>query len=198
MNENKVALIKNLVRAFYPFAKQKLGFNKPVRLFLRNDIQNAVQPLGKTGFYDPEQMSITVFITGRHPKDIIKSISHELVHHRQNCDGKLLNIDSQNVTESGHLKDLEDEAYARGDQIFREFEDSYKAKQDLIMENKDMSEKNEKEYSGDISENDTVKEYYVTRADRIAERMNDTIAKKFGFKFNLDNNENTQKGGDEK
>jgi hypothetical protein len=28
--------------------------------------------------------------------------------------------------------------------------------------------------------------------------MNNTLAKKFGFKFNLDNLENTQKGGDSK
>ena len=41
MNENKKALIKNLVRAFYPFAKKTIGFNKPVKLFLKNDLQNA-------------------------------------------------------------------------------------------------------------------------------------------------------------
>jgi hypothetical protein len=194
--ENKTALIKNMVRDFYPFAKQKMGFNRPVRLFLRHDPQNATEPLGKTAFYDPENFSITVYTVDRHPKDIVRSIAHELVHHKQNCEGRLTNVDTDNITESSHLKNLEEEAYRDGNSCFREWEDTKKSKP--LMENKTMNEKKEGEYSGDITENDTIKEYYVTRADRVAEHMNNTLAKKFGFKFNLDNLENTQKGGDSK
>ena len=37
-----------------PFAKEKMGFSRPPKLFLRQDPQNAADPLGKTGFYDPQ------------------------------------------------------------------------------------------------------------------------------------------------
>ena len=47
-------------------------------------------PLGKTAFYDPEAKSVTLYITGRHPKDILRSLV-ELVHHKQNCDGQFDN-----------------------------------------------------------------------------------------------------------
>jgi hypothetical protein len=39
-----------------------MGFNKPPRVFLRDDPQNAQNPLGKTAYYDPEQMSVTLYI----------------------------------------------------------------------------------------------------------------------------------------
>lgn len=194
-DEHKKSIVKDLIKTFYPFAKQKLGFNKPVRLFLRNDIKNSENPLGKTGFYSPQECSITVYITDRHPKDIIKSISHELIHHKQNCEGRLGNINSENVTQSKILKNIEDEAYSEGDKLFREFEDTYKAKNKKLMENLNMSEKKEGEYSGDITENDTIKEYYVKRAGKVAEH----VANRFGFKFDLEqSNIEDKKGGDSK
>lgn len=197
---NKKALIKEMIRAFYPFAKKELGFNRPVRLFLRNDLDNASNPLGKTAFYDPKNFTIIAYITQRHPKDILRSISHELVHHKQNCDGRLINIDTEKISEDSHLKKLEEEAYKTGNICFRKWEEQYRVKnKDLLSENKTMNEKKEGEYSGDITENDTIKEYYVIRAERVANYMNNTLAKKFGFKFDLDNTQNnSEKGGDSK
>jgi hypothetical protein len=195
MFENKTALIKKMVRAFYPFAKQYIGFNKPVRLFLRHDPQNAIDPLGKTAYYDPENWTITVYTVDRHPKDIVRSIAHELIHHKQNCDGRLTNIATDNITEDSHLKQIEEEAYRDGNSCFRSWEDDYKASKkdtEKVLENK-MNEKNEGEYSGDITENDTVKEYYVKRADKVAEQ----VANRFGFKFVFNLN-NDQEGGEQK
>ncbi len=59
-------VIKTLIRQFMPFAQKKMGFSRPPKLFLRNDPQNAADPLGKTGFYDPQAESITLYTTGRH------------------------------------------------------------------------------------------------------------------------------------
>ena len=81
-------ILQPLVKQFMPFAQERMGFDKPPRLFLRNDTKNAQNPLGKTAYYDPEQMSVTLYIDGRHPKDIMRSLSHELVHHTQNCNGQ--------------------------------------------------------------------------------------------------------------
>jgi hypothetical protein len=50
-----------------PFAQEKMGFDRPPKLFLRQDKQNAANPMGKTGFYDPENESITLYITQSTP-----------------------------------------------------------------------------------------------------------------------------------
>jgi hypothetical protein len=84
-------ILQPLVNKFMPFAQKRMGFHKPPRVFLRDDPENAQNPLGKTAYYNPEQMSVTLYIHGRHPKDIMRSLSHELVHHTQNCNGEFDN-----------------------------------------------------------------------------------------------------------
>ena len=112
-----------------PFAQQKMGFSRPPRLFLRQDEQNASNPLGKTGFYDPENESITLYTTNRHPKDNMRSLAHELQHHTQNCNGEFKNV--QNMGEEGyaqsnpHMRTMEIEAY-QASIVFRDWEDSCK------------------------------------------------------------------------
>ena len=86
-----IDVLKPLIKQFLPFAKEKMGFERPPRLFLKQDSQNASNPLGKTAFYDPSAMSITLFVSERHPKDVMRSLSHELVHHTQNCNGDFKN-----------------------------------------------------------------------------------------------------------
>ena len=73
--------IKDLVQKFYPYAKSELGFEHPVRVIMRKDAENAQNPLGKTAYYDPDQKLIVLYVTDRHPKDILRSFSHELVHY---------------------------------------------------------------------------------------------------------------------
>jgi hypothetical protein len=118
-----------LIKKFLPFAQKRIGFNKPPRLFLKNDSSNAGDPLGKTAYYDPNKKSVTIYVTGRHPKDVMRSLSHELVHHKQNCRG-----DFDSVGEMGegyaqndeHLREMEREAYETGNMCFRDWEDSLK------------------------------------------------------------------------
>ena len=72
-------------------------------------------------------MKITLFIDKRHVKDILRSLSHELVHHAQNCRGdfdKGHDLGEGNFTTNKALQKLELEAYAEGNgKIVREFED---------------------------------------------------------------------------
>lgn len=122
--------LKPLIKQFLPFAQERMGFKNPPRLFLRNDDKNANNPLGKTAFYNPDAKSVTLYVTGRHPKDVMRSLSHELVHHTQNCRG-----DFDNVGEMGegyaqndeHLREMEREAYETGNLCFRDWEDSIKS-----------------------------------------------------------------------
>ena len=106
-----------------------MGFNTPPKLFLRGDDKNAENPLGKTAYYDPAQKSITIYITGRHPKDIMRSISHELVHHAQNCRGefdKPHQMGDGYAQNDSHMREMEREAYEVGNMCFRDWEDGLK------------------------------------------------------------------------
>ena len=121
-------VLKPLIDKFIPFAQKRLGFEKPPRLFIRNDNKNALNPLGKTAFYDPENKSITIFVTNRHPKDVLRSLSHELVHHTQNCRGDLNNVSSEPgyAQNDDHMREMEREAYEVGNMCFRDWEDGIK------------------------------------------------------------------------
>jgi hypothetical protein len=91
-----------------------------------DDTDNAGRILGKTAYYNPEDTSITLYTLGRHPKDILRSFSHEMIHREQDNQGRLTNITTTNTNEDGYLKELEKEAYLKGNIIFRNWEDSIK------------------------------------------------------------------------
>jgi hypothetical protein len=63
---------------------------------------------------------------GRHPKDVMRSFSHEMIHHMQNMEGRLGNITTTNVNEDDYLQEIEKEAHSKGSYVFREWEDSVK------------------------------------------------------------------------
>ena len=122
-------ILHPLVKQFMPFAQKRMGFDKPPRLFLRNDPKNAQNPLGKTAYYDPAQRSVTLYINGRHPKDVMRSLSHELVHHTQNCNGQFDGASEMGegyAQNDEHLREMEREAYEQGNLCFRDWEDSIK------------------------------------------------------------------------
>ena len=116
--------LKNHIASFFPYAQKQLGFERPPKLFFVNDEGNAGDTLGKTAHYEPETETIKVYVTNRHPKDVLRSFSHELVHHAQNCRG---DFDNDTVTEEGytqsdpHLREMEREAYEKGNMIFRDY-----------------------------------------------------------------------------
>ena len=59
-------------------------------LTLMDDPQNSEDLLGKTAYYDPGNKVITVYVTNRHPKDIMRSLAHEMIHHSQNERGEFM------------------------------------------------------------------------------------------------------------
>jgi hypothetical protein len=93
---------------------------------ISDDKDNASNLLGKTAYYNPTDKSITLYTMDRHPKDILRSFSHEMVHHEQNLDGKLNNINTTNTNEDGALPEIEREAYEKGNMMLRNWEDSLK------------------------------------------------------------------------
>jgi hypothetical protein len=125
-----IDILKPLIKKFMPFAQERMGFDRPPRLFLKGDSENAQNPLGKTAFYDPSERAVTIYTTGRHPKDVMRSLSHELVHHKQNCQGKFDKVSEMGegyAQNDKHLREMEREAYEVGNMCFRDWEDSIKS-----------------------------------------------------------------------
>ena len=100
---------------------------------VRYDEENAENFFGKTAYYDPNSKEIVLYATGRHPKDICRSFTHEMIHHIQNIEGRLHNIQTQDTNDDKALLALEAEAYLTGNLTFRNWEDS-------IKNNKEVSE----------------------------------------------------------
>jgi nicotinic acid mononucleotide adenylyltransferase len=95
--------------------------------FVEDDSKNANDLLGKTAYYDPNNQTIVLYTYNRHPKDVLRSYAHEMIHHKQNLEGKIQNIQGQNINEDEYLKELEAEAYLQGNGLlFRGWENSLK------------------------------------------------------------------------
>lgn len=80
-----------------------------------------------TGYYEPGNRKVVLFINERHPKDILRSFAHEMVHHAQNLRGdNLLFTNGDNVKDNKRLEGLESEAYLKGNLYFRKWTEYFK------------------------------------------------------------------------
>jgi hypothetical protein len=93
---------------------------------IKQDIEESSNFFGRTAYYDPGMKEIVLYTHNRHPKDVMRSFAHEMIHHKQNMEGRLANIQTSNTNEDGHLLELEKEAYLQGNIVFRNWEDKVK------------------------------------------------------------------------
>lgn len=93
---------------------------------IKKDLVEAEDFFGKTAYYNPNEMEIVLYTQGRHPKDVMRSFAHEMIHHKQNLEGRLGNIGTTDTNEDDHLLEIEKEAYLEGNITFRNWEDSIK------------------------------------------------------------------------
>jgi len=149
--------LQPFIDSLQSFAQKRLGFEHPPKLFLKQDAENAKDVFGKTAYYDPNEKSITIFTTGRHPKDILRSIAHELVHHCQNLRGDLSpekcgEMGIGYAQQNDHMREMEREAYEKGNLCFRDWEDGIKVamqqENNQLKENKKMVKISKKELKG--------------------------------------------------
>lgn len=130
---------KNLVNAeftqklasLYSYLASYLHIKQTPKVVLTNSKKNSTNPFGMTGYYDHESKSIRLYITDRHPTDILRSFAHEVIHHWQNESGTLhpdgdpstTNTESHYAQEDQHLRKKEMEAYLFGNILFRDWQD---------------------------------------------------------------------------
>ena len=134
--EQKEEFKSNLALLF-AYQKEKLKLKGTPKVILVSDQKNADKMLGKTGFYDPDERSVHLFITDRHPKDILRSFAHEIIHHWQHENkqletsskkgGGIKGEDPQYAQHDPWLRQMEKQAYLLGNIMFRDWEDQKKA-----------------------------------------------------------------------
>ena len=120
---------KEAIKKIYKTAEDKFNIKNTPSLYLRNDEENAEKIFGRTAYYSPSDESIVLYITNRHPKDILRSFCHEIIHHVQNERGDLMKGDASSPTyaqDDDHMRKMEMEAYLKGNLLLRDYEDNYK------------------------------------------------------------------------
>ena len=120
---------KEAFKALYEDAKEKYNIQQAPKLSLREDEENADMLFGRTAYYDPSSQQIVLYVTDRHPKDILRSYCHEMIHHVQNERGDLKIGDASSPTyaqDDDHMRKMEMEAYLKGNLLLRDFEDNFK------------------------------------------------------------------------
>ena len=159
---------EELFHSLGQYAQKQFGFKNPPVLNLVSDVDNSLKPLGKTAHYNPKDMEVSIYVDGRHPKDILRSFAHELVHHTQNENGQL-NTDGYHgegyAQKNKDLRNMESDAYERGNMCFRDWEDSLKQNQPTIYNERRIKKMSTKDWKNkELSEN---------------------LNKKWGFRMNL-------------
>jgi hypothetical protein len=174
-----------MVHKFVPYAQKFLKYDKPVAIELTSDLDNAKNILGKTAYYDPENLTLAVYTDNRHPKDILRSLSHELVHHSQNCRGE---FDKPHyagegyITKDPHLRNMEGEAYLLGNGFIIRFFEEYIKENGMLEEATNSAssltlEGDEKEVPVQNEEPtpteppETIEEYRLRRKKIIADKL---------------------------
>jgi hypothetical protein len=107
-------LNKDLVSEFMKHVMDELHLDKLPKITLSDDSQEAID-LRSWGGYRPSDKSIHIVIAKRHPADVFRTLAHELVHYKQDLDGRL----TPTSGETG--SDDENEANSRAAVIMRNF-----------------------------------------------------------------------------
>jgi hypothetical protein len=117
--------IKMRMASLYAYLAKKLEIKEVPKVVFTKDQENAKNPFGLTGYYDPKTKSIRLYITDRHDTDILRSFAHEVIHHWQNENGTLGDAESKNhyAQEDENLRKREMEAYLFGNILFRDWQD---------------------------------------------------------------------------
>jgi len=102
-----------MLDTFVQFSSKKLGLKSlPTMKLEKEPMTNSF------GGYNPSEKSIVVISKNRHPMDVFRTVAHELVHHKQNEDGRL----GKDISKEGSTgSDIENEANSEAGKIMRWF-----------------------------------------------------------------------------
>lgn len=99
---------------FITWVCEKLDINPKPKIVLDQN-KDKVKELRTFGTTSPSDGSIWVYIGNRNTADALRTLAHEIVHHKQKLDGRLDNLDDESRQE------IEDEANAIAGRLLREY-----------------------------------------------------------------------------
>jgi len=102
------------IEDFVEFAVRRLGIEKAPELKFASNRDWSVER-HSFGQYDPNGNTLTVYINNRNMADVLRTLGHELVHHRQNELGKIQNDSGKTGSE------IENEANALAGVLMRDY-----------------------------------------------------------------------------
>jgi predicted RNA binding protein YcfA (HicA-like mRNA interferase family) len=102
--------------SFIDFTCNHLGIKETPILKYKEANEQGDQP--SFAAYSPSAKEVIIMTKNRHPMDIFRSVAHELVHHKQNEDGRL----GKDIAKEGSTgSDIENEANSEAGKIMRYF-----------------------------------------------------------------------------
>jgi len=112
---------ETILKKFLIFLKRELKFYYDIPIILVDDVDFSKN--NKTfGMMYPDK--IVISIVNRHPLDILRTVAHEYIHHKQQSEGKNLNGNAGSTSEN--------EANAKAGEIIRKYSNFQSDLFDLI------------------------------------------------------------------
>ena len=112
---------ETILKKFLIFLKRELKFYYDIPIILVDDVDFSKN--NKTfGLMYPDK--IVISIVNRHPIDILRTVAHEYIHHKQQSEGKRLNGNAGSVSEN--------EANSKAGEIIRKYSNLQSDLFDLI------------------------------------------------------------------
>jgi len=118
LNESQSSKPKNdkkqIIKEFIKYVTKELELKSLPKIKFSTDNEE-VKNRRSFGYYNPGQNIIWVYTKNRNMADMLRTLAHELVHHKQNVDGRIYNDSGETGSE------IENEANARAGVILRDF-----------------------------------------------------------------------------
>ena len=112
---------ESILKKFLVFLKRELKFYYDIPIILVDDVDFSKNNKTFGMMYSDK---IVISIVNRHPIDILRTVAHEYIHHKQLVDGKKLNGNAGST--------IENEANAKAGEILRKYGSLHPELFDLI------------------------------------------------------------------
>lgn len=109
--EEKTKIIKD----FFIFVGEQLNFGEDVPSITISYDDKEAETMKSFGKFTPKDSDIRVVAANRNLADVLRTLAHELIHYKQNKDGRL----DANSSETG--SEIENEANAQAGVFMRKF-----------------------------------------------------------------------------
>lgn len=123
--ENNIQKYVDSIEQFY--LENGIQIDPMPRVVLDNEDQGIDNPFIRTGHFDPKNNEIVLFVNGRHLKDVLRTLCHELIHANQYTvdPDSFTTLSSGPIEEDPELEQIESDAFTRGNLMFRRWTEQY-------------------------------------------------------------------------